>query len=135
MINCDFCEEEFEFKVDLDLHTSDWHGVLSEVHVDTPVEETVATTPVLLREDKTGKPDFTYVGDMYDAFSRVMLRFQMGEKKYSRLNFENAKDPQTYKESMSRHLMQYVQGQQDEDHLSAVVVNGLILMHLESRND
>lgn len=89
---------------------------------------------MLLREDKSTKPDFTYVGEMYDAFARIMFRFQEGAQKYSRMNFENAKDPQTYKESLARHLNQYVSGQQDEDHLSAVAVNAIILLHLEEMN-
>ena len=85
----------------------------------------------LLREDKTGKPDFTYAGEMYQAFSRVLARFQMGEVKYARMNWRNCEDPQTYKESAVRHLMQYINGQTDEDHLSAAGANILILLDLE----
>ena len=85
----------------------------------------------LLREDKTGKPDFTYVGVMYGAFERVLWRFQMGEIKYARMNWRNCEDLQTYKESAVRHLMQYINGQDDEDHLSAAGANILILLDLE----
>lgn len=85
----------------------------------------------LLREDKTDKPDFTYVGVMYGAFARVLGRFQMGEKKYARLNWRNCEDPQTYKESAVRHLNQYLNGQTDEDHLGAAAANILILLDLE----
>lgn len=91
------------------------------------------TPTVLLREDKTGKPDFTYVGEMYKVFSRVMQRFQMGAAKYARLNWRNAEDNQTYKESALRHLMQYVSGETDEDHLAAACANILILMDLEEK--
>lgn len=91
-------------------------------------------TDHLLREDKTDKPDFTYVGVMYDAFSRVMNRYSMGAKKYEPLNWRYAKDTLTYKQSLVRHAMQFVNGQTDEDHLAAVVANALILMDLENGN-
>jgi Domain of unknown function (DUF5664) len=85
----------------------------------------------LLREDKSDKPDFTYIAEMYPTFSRIMKQLMMGEKKYARLNWRNCKDPLTYKQSASRHLLQYINGQDDEDHLIASVVNLLILADLE----
>ena len=89
----------------------------------------------LLREDKSQKPDLTYVGLMYEAFSRVMARFMMGEQKYARANWRNCEDPQTYKESFIRHALQYINGQNDEDHLAAAIANGLILLDLELNNE
>jgi hypothetical protein len=86
----------------------------------------------LLREDKSEKVDFSYVGLMYGAFERVMRRFMYGEKKYAKMNFENCTDDTTYKESLIRHTAQYIAGLDDDDHLSAVAVNALILLHLES---
>lgn len=88
----------------------------------------------LLREDKSQKPDFTYVGVMYGAFSRVLGRFQMGERKYARLNWRNCEDPQTYKESAIRHFNQYLNNQTEEDHLGAAAANILILLDLEETN-
>lgn len=88
-------------------------------------------TNKLLREDKTNKPDFTYFGEMYSVSERIAKRLMMGEKKYARLNWRNCEDPQTYKESAIRHLMQYVNGQTEEDHLAAATVNLMILMDLE----
>jgi hypothetical protein len=87
----------------------------------------------LLREDKTDKPDLTYLGEMLPAIVRVLARFQMGAIKYSRRNWLNCEDPQTYKESAARHLMQYIHGETDEDHLSAAAANILILLDLEER--
>ena len=86
----------------------------------------------LLREDKSRKPDFTYFAEMFKASERIVKRLQMGEKKYARLNWRNCEDPQTYKESAMRHLMQYLAGETDEDHLSASVANLMILMDLEN---
>lgn len=87
----------------------------------------------LLREDKSHKPDFTYIGELYPSIVRVVDRFTHGEKKYARLNWRHCKDNQTYKQSLARHLQQYLAGHTDEDHLSAVVVNSLILMDLEDQ--
>lgn len=86
---------------------------------------------MLLREDKSEKPDFTYIAEMYPVFARIMDRFTMGEKKYARLNWRNCEDPQTYKESAIRHLMQYASGETDEDHLIASLANIIILADLE----
>lgn len=88
----------------------------------------------LLREDKSGKPDFTYFAEMYKVSERIVKRFQMGEAKYARLNWRNCEDPRTYKESALRHLMQYLDNQKDEDHLSASIANLMILMDLENES-
>ena len=90
----------------------------------------------LLREDKTIKPDFTYVGELYDEFARVMQQFQYGEKKYARLNFLNGgteADWLSYKKSVSRHSNQYFAGKRDEDHAAATIVDMLICMNIEKR--
>lgn len=85
----------------------------------------------LLREDKTNKPDFTYFAEMFKVSERIAKRLKEGEIKYARLNWRNCEDPQTYKESALRHLMQYLGGQTDEDHSAATIVNLMILMDLE----
>lgn len=85
----------------------------------------------LLREDKSDKPDFTYIAELYPVFSRIVRRFQEGEVKYARLNWRECKDPQTYRESAIRHLLQDISGATDEDHKSAAIANLIILMDLE----
>lgn len=90
----------------------------------------------LLREDKTQKPDFTYIGELYPEFARVMQQLQYGERKYSRLNFLNGgnqDDLLSYKKSASRHINQYFNHQTDEDHCAAAIVNLLICMNIEER--
>lgn len=85
----------------------------------------------LLREDKTAKPDFTYVGMVYSSIARIMQRFMMGEAKYARGNWRECEDILTYQQSAVRHLMQYLNGQTDEDHIAAAATNLIILMDLE----
>lgn len=87
--------------------------------------------PELLREDKSEKPDFTYIAELYPVFARIVKRFQEGAVKYDRLNWRNAEDAQTYRESLLRHNLQYQNGQTDEEHLVATVINGIILLDLE----
>ena len=89
---------------------------------------TISIPNSLLREDKSDKIDWTYIPEMYSAFERVIKRFQLGEKKYSKLNFRNCKDYQTYKDSALRHLVQAMGGEESEDHLAACIVNLLIIM-------
>ena len=88
---------------------------------------------MLLREDKSNKQDFTYIAEMYPVFERIMKRFQEGAIKYDRLNWRECEDPQTYKESALRHLLQALSGQKDEDHKAAAVINIMILMDLENK--
>lgn len=85
----------------------------------------------LLRESKVNKTDFTYIGLMFNSVDRVMRRYTLGEQKYARANWRNCDDPLTYEQSAVRHLMQYLNGQTDEDHLAASAANILILMDLE----
>jgi hypothetical protein len=87
----------------------------------------------LLREDKTGKPDFTIVP--FGPLTRIANRFTEGAKKYERDNYKccTLDQLQTYRESALRHLMQYVDGQDSEDHLSAAAVNIMILMYVEDK--
>jgi hypothetical protein len=54
-----------------------------------------------------------------------------GAIKYERDNYKNCTPEQisTYQESMLRHHIQYQQGKDDEDHLAALVTNGLIILY------
>jgi hypothetical protein len=89
----------------------------------------------LLREDKTTKPDFVYLGEMYPAVARIMQRLMLGEQKYSRRNWVNCEDNLTYKQSAIRHFMQYLNGDIGEDHLAACGANILILLDLEEQSN
>ena len=100
---------------------------------EAPLNHVLKPVSKLLREDKTGKPDFTYLGDMYPAVARVLARLQMGEVKYSRRNWVHCEDPLTYQQSAIRHFMQYINKQDDEDHLAAATANMLILLDLEEK--
>jgi hypothetical protein len=86
----------------------------------------------LLREDKTQKRDYTLMPLEYEE--RIIDRFQMGADKYARDDWRKAtwNDRQTYYASIHRHLRQAQDGDKSEDHLAALIVDAIILMHAES---
>jgi len=98
-----------------------------------PINEWEENINKFIREDKTEKTDWTYITDLHDSFERIVKRFMLGEKKYSRLNFRNCEDYKTYEESALRHLIQYLNNKTDEDHLAACIVNLLIIMDGEKK--
>lgn len=119
----------------LDIRAIEDYNIL---YMKTPIEEQnkLPCNASLMREDKSQKPDFTYVGELYDEFARVMRQLQYGETKYARLNFLNGGDDDallTYKKSASRHINQFLNGQTDEDHAAAAVVNIIICMNIQKR--
>lgn len=93
------------------------------------------TPSKLLREDKSQKLDYTYLVELLPVINRVIERLQEGAVKYDRLNWRNCEDPQTYKESAIRHMMQYLSGEKDEDHAVAAIINLIILVDLEVQED
>jgi hypothetical protein len=83
------------------------------------------------RDDDTSKPHFEYLfvkGIPYNEqlITRWAELMQRGALKYGNRNFENARteeELERYKSSALRHLMQWVMGETDEDHASAVMFN------------
>ena len=95
-------------------------------------------TAKFLREDKSGKVDYSYIPELLPVFDRIMARFELGSRKYARLNWRNANGPEHVKDlqrSLIRHTLQYLAGHQDDQHLDAVVLNAVMLMDLEEQHD
>lgn len=115
--SCSHCEELF------------WDYQQLCEHLD--IEFPDPSESSLLREDKTGKTDYTYLTELKPIIDRICQRFTEGEAKYARLNWRNASDPLTYKKSAMRHMFQYMNGETDEDHGVAAIINLLILLDLE----
>ena len=86
-------------------------------------------------EDKSVKPDYTLIPIVQEL--RVVKRFQMGAEKYARDDWANARyiDRNRYYASLHRHLRQAQAGNRDEDHLAAVIVNAMIIMHIEKDHE
>lgn len=98
----------------------------------TRIQRLGVTLKTLKREDKSKKVDYTLIP--YAAEKRVAERFAMGAKKYSRDDWKNAteKDRTSYYASIHRHLRAAQEGDTSEDHLAAIIVDSMILMHVES---
>lgn len=84
------------------------------------------------RDSAEDKLDYTLLP--IPALKRVVRHYMNGLKKYGRDNWKKLslpEDIERYKQSMFRHMMQYLSGECDEDHLAAVVWNALSLLYFE----
>lgn len=77
-------------------------------------------------------------GDMYSlppaAILRISRHYEAGAKKYARLNYMKGIPVSSFIDSALRHLMKYLDGWDDEDHLSAAAFNVLGAIQMEERN-
>lgn len=67
--------------------------------------------------------DVPYANQMMTRFAELMAR---GAKKYDARNWEKARGAEElarYKSSALRHLIQWLSGEEDEDHAAAVMFN------------
>lgn len=81
--------------------------------------------PGMVRDVADDKVDYTLVldGPLFDRLARHLTE---GAKKYSKRNWMGAHTQEEYdrfRESMVRHLIQYLRGDTDEDHFAAVAFN------------
>mgnify|MGYP005826470707 FL=1 len=67
------------------------------------------------------------------AILRLAKHFENGAKKYQERNWELGIPISSYMDSAIRHLMKYLDGQNDEDHLCAAAWNCLCAMWTEEK--
>ena len=70
-----------------------------------------------------------------ECLRRVAIHYTNGAKKYDDHNWKKGIPTSRFKESMERHMMQYLLGEQDEDHLAAIVFNVFGIMWNEEFGD
>ena len=77
-------------------------------------------------------------GDMFSLPAAAILRlskhYERGAKKYSRLNYQKGIPISSFMDSALRHIFKYLDGWDDEDHLSAAAFNILGAIQMEERN-
>lgn len=77
-------------------------------------------------------------GDMFSLPAAAILRlsrhYELGAKKYSRLNYQMGIPVSSFMDSALRHIFKYLDGWDDEDHLSAAAFNILGAIQMEERN-
>ncbi len=86
------------------------------------------------RDNADDKLDYTLVP--IEALNRLVRHYMNGLKKYGRDNWKKLSLPadiERYKQSMYRHLIQYLENKKDEDHLAAIVWNAMCLIYFEEK--
>lgn len=82
-----------------------------------------------VREPSTGKGRFDLVTPF--GWMRLAKWYELGAHKYSDRNWEKGMPFSRYIDSALRHIVKYIMGMTDEDHLSAAVWNLLCIIHHE----
>jgi len=70
-----------------------------------------------------------------ECLKRVAIHYTEGSKKYDDNNWKKGIPTERFEESMERHMMQYLLGETDEDHLSAVVFNVFGIMYNQLKKE
>ena len=88
------------------------------------------------REEDSEKLKFSLVPS--SALKRVAKRFEEGAKKYGHFNWRKAdlsdlEQLNRFNDAMYRHLIQYLDGETDEDHLSAMICNAMMIIDLQEK--
>lgn len=80
----------------------------------------------MVRDIQTNKPRYDLIGWGWKLIKRWAELVGRGAVKYGELNFEKANSEEEYrrfKSSALRHMIQYFEGETDEDHAAAVCFN------------
>lgn len=78
------------------------------------------------RDVQTDKPRYDLIGSGWDLIKRWAELVGRGALKYGELNFEKAAtedELKRFKSSAMRHMIQWFQGELDEDHAAATCFN------------
>ncbi len=82
-----------------------------------------------VRDTEEGKPRYDLIPVL--PLRRLAFLYARGAAKYSDDNWQKGMPFKRLYGSTFRHLMQWVAGDKDEDHLAAVVFNVFCIMHFE----
>jgi hypothetical protein len=84
-----------------------------------------------IREDRTGKGTYHLITPI--GLDRLAHWYELGALKYGERNWEGGGMPISHCfDSMFRHMVKYLAGLDDEDHLAAIAWNAFAIMHYES---
>ena len=84
-----------------------------------------------VRDMAEGKGRFDLMPPM--ALMRLAKHYEKGAIKYGQHNYQKGIPNNSFLDSAIRHLMQYMAGDREEDHLSAAAFNVLGIMHNEEK--
>jgi len=82
-----------------------------------------------VRDDDTGKSR----PDLFSPFAleRIGNWLKLGAQRYTERNWEKGMPISRCNASLSRHLMKFQQGIEDEDHLAAILFNAMAIIHYQ----
>jgi hypothetical protein len=80
-----------------------------------------------IREPSTGKGRHELITPF--GINRLAKWYELGAKKYADRNWEKGMPFSRYTGSMFRHLLAWMIGKTDEDHLAAIAWNAFAIMH------
>lgn len=83
------------------------------------------------RDDRKGKLRMSLIPTQ--SLKRLMKRYLDGAEEYSENNWVQGMEYSVFYDSAQRHMLQWWEGQTDEDHLAAAAWNILSLMHIEEK--
>lgn len=84
-----------------------------------------------VRDNHSGKGRFDLLSGQ--GILRLARWYELGAKKYSDRNWEKGMNISRYVDAAFRHLVKYMMGCDDEDHLAAVAWNVFAIMDHEDR--
>lgn len=86
-----------------------------------------------IRQSALGKGTFKYIPTV--ALRRLSHRYQYGEIKYGATdNFKKGLPISDCWDSAMRHMVAYLEGDNSEDHMAAVIWNACCIMEMECNN-
>jgi hypothetical protein len=80
-----------------------------------------------MREPTDGKGRFDLITPF--GLTRIAKWYELGSKKYTDRNWEKGMPFSRYTDSAFRHLVKWMIGMKDEDHLAAIAWNIMAIMH------
>lgn len=83
------------------------------------------------RDNHNGKGRFDLIP--FQGLMRLARHYESGAKKYSDRNWEKGMNISRYADAAMRHLLKYMAGWNDEDHLAAIAWNVFAIMDHEAR--
>jgi hypothetical protein len=83
-----------------------------------------------MRDNSVNKGRFDLMSGQ--GLLRLARWYELGGRKYTDRNYERGMPISRYVDAAFRHLVKYMMGCDDEDHLSAVAWNVFAIMHHES---
>lgn len=102
-----------------------------EVVNGVKIEDRVISSTGSSRSDRSGKGRFDLIPPC--AIKRLALRYEGGAVAHGSRNWEKGMSVERCYDSAVRHLLQWGDGQKDEDHLAAAMWNLCAIMYMEEK--